>query len=436
MNHVIFEGLPAVGKSETLELLARFYPHRIRVVPELVKSLVLREGIDLLTERSRLSDAIRKALPERRRLVREMIDRGYFCLEESHLGVHYAYSAALGDREFVELYATIADALPVPDAYIRMEIPIADSLDRQQARGTAAFDIDGQTLGRMLAELDRWHGPQPGPLWRVDANRDPHSVLSEIESLLGLSYSASSFVADETFDVLLLLGRPASGKSEFIEFMTQLSSDHRSREFFLAPLQIVDDFPILWELFQQDDVWEAVGRGRLVSKRCQENYAVRDDSVWGFLIEQINRRALSCLQTPTPGKKTLLIEFSRGGFRGYRDALENLTPDILRRAAALYISVSFEESWRRNVARYDARRRDGILTHSVPREEMERTYGTDDWRSLTSGDTGTIQVRDIDLPYVTMNNEPESQDPAVLAERYRAALAPLYALWRTRLGDR
>ena len=54
--------------------------------------------------------------------------------------------------------------------------------------------------------------------------------------------------------------------------------------------QIVDDFPILWDLFQEDDVWESVGRERLFSKRSDGNYAVTDDCVWGFLIEQINRR--------------------------------------------------------------------------------------------------------------------------------------------------
>ncbi|MEE8593952.1 MAG: hypothetical protein V3T03_07495, partial [Candidatus Bipolaricaulota bacterium] len=242
---------------------------------------------------------------------------------------------------------------------------------------------------------------------------------------------------EETFDVLLLLGRPASGKSEFIDFMTQVSSDHRAREFFIAPFRIVDDFPILWDLFQQDDDWESVGRERLFSKRCNGNYAVSDDSVWGFLIEQINQRVLKSFSFGEPSsRKTLIIEFSRGGPSGYLSALERLSPEILRRAAALYVSVSFEESWRRNIARYDEKKRDGILTHSVPREEMERTYGTDDWGSLTDGPVGLLRIGDVDIPYATMNNEPESKVPDVLSERYRAALSPLYALWNKHHLDR
>jgi len=365
MNYVVIEGLPAVGKSETIELLARFYPLQVRVLPELVKTIVMAEGIDLFKERARLAEAIRKAMPERRRQIQDIIRQGFLCVEESHLGVHYAYAAALGDRGFLELYPSISDALPTPDAYVRMEIPVTASLDRQRARGTAQFDVDGPALRKMLAELNRWHKSQTSSLLRVDADRPAHQVLEQVEDLLGLDYDASSVPNEETIDVLLLLGRPASGKSEFIDFMSQITSDHRAREFFIAPFQIVDDFPILWDLFQQDDVWESVGRERLFSKRCETNYAVADDSVWGFLIEQINSRILAEIAKPSR-RKTLIIEFSRGGAAGYKDALSRLSPEILRRATALYVSVSFEESWRRNLARYEkkARRHSDTLRSS------------------------------------------------------------------------
>ncbi len=431
MNYAIIEGLPATGKSESLELLARFYPHQVRVLPELVKTLVLEQGINLFEERGRLSEAIRKALPQRRRQIQEILSQGLLCLEESHLGIHYAYSASLGDRDFIELYPSIANALPEPDAYVRFDLPISKSLDRQIARGTAQFDVDGPALGKMLAELDRWHEHKHAPLVHLNVDRPADQALAELINLLDLEYGAPSRHNEETLDVLLLLGRPASGKSEFIDFMSQISSDHRAREFFLAPFSVVDDFPILWELFQQDDAWESLGHERLFSKQTEGNYAVANDAVWEFLIQQINRRVLAapCFTSPGIGQ-TIIIEFARGGSTGYADALDRLSPDILRRAAALYVSVSFEESWRRNIARYDAKKRDGILTHSVPREEMERTYGTDDWSTLTDGVTGYLQVGDVQIPYATMSNEPESKVPEVLASRYRAALGPLYALWQ------
>jgi len=110
--------------------------------------------------------------------------------------------------------------------------------------------------------------------------------------------------------------------------------------------------------------------------------------------------------------------------------LAGLSDEILSRAAILYLSVSFAESWRRNVARYDEKRRSGILTHSVPRAEMERTYGTDDWSSLTQGDSdGFLTVRHHRVPFATLANEPEALDPAVLRTRYRGALETLFRLW-------
>ena len=102
MQYVVIEGLPAAGKSEVLELLARFYPERIRVFPELVKELVLERNLDLFNDRARLAKAIRAAVPAREAAIQESLDSGFLCLEESHLGVHHAYAVALGDETFTD----------------------------------------------------------------------------------------------------------------------------------------------------------------------------------------------------------------------------------------------------------------------------------------------------------------------------------------------
>ena len=429
MNHVVVEGLPAVGKSEVLALLERFHPESVRVLPELVKHVVERDGLDLLHQREALTAAIEAALPERKQRVREILDRGLLCLEESHLGVHRAYSLALGDTGFVEAYKGVQESSP--DAFVRLEIPIASSVERQRARGTPGFEVGISVLERMIAELDRWHADRGSRLIRIDADRPAHEAVSDLMEVLGLSYGVPRGAADETFDVLFLLGRPASGKSEFIDFMEGCTAGDRASRFRIAPFRVVDDFPILWERFEEDDVWEQLGRSRLHSKRCNGNYAVTDDGIWSFLIEKINRRVATILSEPGHlDHRTLIVEFSRGGATGYADALGRLAPAILEQAAILYVSVSFEESWRRNIARYDERQRDGILTHSVPREEMERTYGIDDWSAIAGKKHGSIEIRGIEVPYATMRNEPESVDPIVLSERYANALVPLYAAWR------
>jgi len=431
MDYVVVEGLPAVGKSEVLALLERFYPESVRVLPELVKRVVEREGLDLFRERAALTAAITAALPERRERILEILNQGFLCLEESHLGVHFAYSTALGDTGFVDAYAGLRESLPAPDAFVRLEIPVPRSSERQGARGTPGFEVDAAVLDRMLSELDRLHEDRTSRLIRIDANRPAHEVVQELAEFLGLSYGVPRESLRETFDVLLLLGRPASGKSEFIDFMNGCPAAERAGTFRIAPFDVVDDFPILWERFEEDDVWERLGRPRFHSKRCNGNYTVTDDGLWGFLIEKINRRVEQTFALPERfDHRTMIVEFSRGGPTGYADALAELSPSILERAAILYVSVSFEESWRRNIARYDEKLRDGILTHSVPREEMEKTYGIDDWDSIAGEAHGTIEVQGIRISYATMCNEPESADPSVLRQRYGDALRPLYDAWR------
>jgi thymidylate kinase len=112
MRYVVVEGLPAVGKSEILALLSCFYPQRVRVLPELVKEVATREGLDLFSQRERLTEAILAEIPRRRAEIEEALDQGKLCLEESHVGVHLAYSEALEDRSFTSVYPRIENLLP------------------------------------------------------------------------------------------------------------------------------------------------------------------------------------------------------------------------------------------------------------------------------------------------------------------------------------
>lgn len=431
MRHVVLEGLPAAGKSETLALLARFYPERVKVLPEIVKEVAARERIDLFSERDRLTEAILAEIPHRRTQIEEALTQGKLCLEESHLGVHLAYSRALEDRSFIKAYPRIKSELPAPDFYLRLEIPVELSLRRQRARGTARFEVDGSTLERMLLYLQGWHMAQRSKIVTINADRSASAFLSEIEATLGLTYAGEEAFLKETFDILLLLGRPASGKSEFIDFMEKCPLKRRAVAYHIAPFRVIDDFPILWEKFEEDDLWERLGHPRLYSRPVEGNYSVVEGRIWPFLIGKINQQVEGLIaKAGALSHRSLIIEFSRGRTHGYAETLGHLSDQILSCAAILYICVSFEESRRRNLARYDEKQRDGILTHCVPREEMERIYGTDDWSKLATEPQGTLEVKGIRIPYVTMLNEPESTDPDVLDARYRDALDRLYALWR------
>lgn len=234
----------------------------------------------------------------------------------------------------------------------------------------------------------------------------------------------------DVFSYLLILGRPASGKSEFIDYMSKVPDSVRAHRYAIGNFDVVDDFVFLWQRFLQEDELEKQGKPRRLSRPAEFGYVVASDEVWDILIDDLNRELQDRLRAGLKPGHTTLVEFSRGKNYGYQRALWRLDPRVLQRGAILYILVSFEESWRRNLARYDEKRRDGILTHSVPRLEMERTYGEDDWSILTNGKpNGYLRVQGITVPFVTLFNEPESTDPRVLDRRYGLALNTLKLLW-------
>lgn len=235
-----------------------------------------------------------------------------------------------------------------------------------------------------------------------------------------------------TFDRLFVLGRPASGKSEFLDFMRKLPDEDRSEKFHIGKITELDDFVWIWEKGEEDTIWQKLKGKRLYTSKEDCGFVIRDMDLWDFTIEKFNLKI---------GKKylnnnsfytdsTLLIEFSRGGEKPYKTALERLDAAIFDRSAIFYIEVSGEESRRRNDARYNKKLKSSILAHKVPDEEMNKIYVSDDWPQITSGkETGFITVHGKKAPFVTMNNEPESTDPAVLAPRYGDALNKLWEMY-------
>ena len=237
-----------------------------------------------------------------------------------------------------------------------------------------------------------------------------------------------------TFDHVLLLGRPAAGKSEFIDFRKKTPDDERARNFHIGRFEELDDFVWLWEKFLEDDLWEKAGHQRLYSLRYGENYGLdpKAESLYDLMLVRFNKETEEryVAKPSFYDNGTLIVEFARGGKDGYRRALKRLSKPLLERAAILYVQVTFDESWRRNVARYEEKMKHSILAHMVPRETMERFYLEDDWTNLTGNKpSGTLDVNGISVPFVTMNNEPELKERGPLAERYGPALARLMDLY-------
>lgn len=236
----------------------------------------------------------------------------------------------------------------------------------------------------------------------------------------------------KTFDNLFVIGRPAGGKSEFIDFMKKLPDDARAKEFHIGKFKEIDDFPWLWQTFMDDDARAARGEARLYTEMTDDGHVLKMPKYREGLIPNFNKEIeKKYLSNPSFYKDgTLMIEFARGKTDGFKGSLEKFDPRILKSASILYISVSFEECVRRNNARYKKELAHSILSHKVAERDMHEYFIENDWDAITSGKShGLLNLSGIDVPFVSMNNEPESADPKVLGPRYGSALDLLWENW-------
>lgn len=232
-----------------------------------------------------------------------------------------------------------------------------------------------------------------------------------------------------TFSVLILIGRPAAGKSEIIDYLKKMPDGARCAKLHIAPFVEIDDFVWVWQIFEDDAVWERLGRARLLT---DSQLYFKDPFTWNFLIGKINLEFEKILARDPDFlcAHTILIEFARGGERGYADALAHLSDAILKRAAIVYVNVSYAESVRRNRRRARPGQEDSILYHSLSDDKMETYYRTDDWHLLSGGKSeGIIEIKGQRVPFVVFQNEPElTDDPTQLGPALETVLGKLWRL--------
>jgi hypothetical protein len=235
-----------------------------------------------------------------------------------------------------------------------------------------------------------------------------------------------------TFNVIILIGRPASGKSEIIHFLQHLPDDVRRERFHIANLEVRDDFPMLWAWFEEDDILSnKFGLPRLHS---DEQRYFRFPELWHLLIERLSLDYGKLVRDdPTYHEhNTCMIEFSRGSEHGgYAEAFQHLSEEVLRRAVIMYLRVPFEESLRKNRRRFNPDKPDSILEHGLSDEKMERLYKKDDFAAVAPGDSGQIEIRGQNVPFVVFPNEDDvtTDKPDQLAARLESVLGELWKLY-------
>jgi hypothetical protein len=198
--------------------------------------------------------------------------------------------------------------------------------------------------------------------------------------------------------------------------------------FHIADFEELDDFVYVWETFEIDDMLTKHGKPRIWT---DEKYWFKEHFIWNLYIERINleyRKKLA--RDPNyHDKKTVLIEFARGGENGIHEALGYLHEDILRRVSLMYIRVSYEESVRKNHRRARKGQEDSILYHSLPDEKMDYYYKTNDWDTLEAKDPNFIEVKGFKIPYAVFENEPEKTlDPKLIGSEIERVTKKLWGM--------
>ena len=240
---------------------------------------------------------------------------------------------------------------------------------------------------------------------------------------------------EDTFDILILIGRPASGKSEIIDFLTRTPDPVRRERFHIAQLEVLDDFPMLWTWFEEDDILSKIfGMPRLHSD--EDGYFLYRD-LWHVLIRRLSLDYAKKLRDRPSyhDHTTALIEFARGSEHGgYGEAFQHVSDEILKRAGLIYVHVPFEESLRKNRRRFNPDKPDSILEHGLTDEKMERLYHDDDWSTLAPDEYGHLRLRGHAVPYAVFANEDDitTDQPHELAARLESVLGKLWKLYRQR----
>jgi hypothetical protein len=239
-------------------------------------------------------------------------------------------------------------------------------------------------------------------------------------------------VPKQTFDNLLLIARPAAGKSEIINFLKHVPFGERVQRFHIGNMTELDDFPMLWTWKEEDSILARMGHPTLHFD--SEGYFL-EQYFWNVLIKRISLEYRKLLrdQPDFHAAGTAIIEFSRGREHGgYREAFRHLSKAIAQDLAIMYVNVSWEESLRKNRARYNPERPDSILEHGLSDEKMETLYREDDWAQITAEHPETIPIQGCQVPYVVFENEDDVTTPggAPLETRLESTLHKLFGSYQ------
>ena len=187
---------------------------------------------------------------------------------------------------------------------------------------------------------------------------------------------------------------------------------------------------MLWAWLEEDAILTEMGEPRL---HTDNNEYFKWNYLWNVLIRRISLSYSKKVRDYPEyhAAKTAIIEFSRGKQHGgFKIAFAHLSPEIVERMAVLYINVSWEESLRKNQARFNPDRPDSILEHGLSDEKMERLYKESDWEEISAADPHFLAIQGRKVPYVVFENEDDvtTGRGEALGERLEEVMAKLWGI--------
>jgi adenylate kinase family enzyme len=196
------------------------------------------------------------------------------------------------------------------------------------------------------------------------------------------------------YKYVFLLGRPGCGKSSlYRELEGRILESGQAQTF-----ERIDDFPKVWARMKRDDALEQDGKERIYTRRSEDGaYLITGENFYNDILKEVNADVLR-IDEPD---HLIFIEFARPN---YVEAIQHFDKRILDRCLVIYMEVSFDISWERNVARHQAEMNQDGDDHFVYRETMEEIYLHDD------RDAFVQYLRDRNIPVSVVNNEADGEE--------------------------
>jgi hypothetical protein len=231
------------------------------------------------------------------------------------------------------------------------------------------------------------------------------------------------------FQTLFFLARPGAGKSEIIHYLESVPLPERMHRFHVGKMIPLDDFPMLWSWFEDDDLLVEMGKPRLHTD--DEGY-FKYPYLWDLLIKRIGLEYRKLQRDTELEGSTVIIEFSRGKEHGgYSSAFRHIDPWLVDKAAIVYVDVSWEESLRKNRRRFNPDKPDSILEHGIPDKKLEHMYAETDWLDITKNSKDYLPIAGHEVPYIMFENEDDltSHIDDVFVERLTRRMDSLWDLY-------